>query len=204
MGAARPQLYPDEPGPACSAAVVSGLISGNRGTGERERILRRFLPEVNDREKERERRLSEELDASDATALARALFPVVSYQEHLEEQKNRSPGAIANTAPGPELTSIPEDTKVLPCSGGNDPKDIDTTDAVSDSVAQSSLSESTAVSSEVETKPSPTVDDAVEEAVRGVYRLWLSRARTATNTSMTAEKCAEAFLALVTSAISSA
>jgi len=201
--------YLDELGPASSAAPARDPLTCDSKGGVGERILHRLSPELENRQQERERKLSEERDATDATALARALFPVVSHQKHLEnlgEQKRQPPKVIANTAPGLETIVIPDGARRLPDSSGV-PNDIDTADAVSEDAAQVSSSESTAVTSEAETKPSSAMVDAVEEAVRDVYRLWLrlNQNQSATDISATAEKLTrEAFLALVANAISSA
>jgi len=209
MGAVRSRCHDshlDELGPASSAGAARDPLNSDSNGGVGERILHRFSPELEDRQQERERKISEKRDASDATALAKALFPVVSYQQHLEnleEQKNQSPKVIANAVPGLDTVVIPDGARRLPDSSGV-PNDTDTVDAVPEDAAQVSSSESTAVSSETKTIPSSEMVDAVEEAMRGVYRLWLTQNQSATDLSVTAEKLTrEAFLALVANAISS-
>lgn len=208
MGAVRSRCHDshlDELGPASSAGAARDPLKSDSNGGVGERILHRFSPELEERQQERERKISEKRDASDATALAKALFPVVSYQQHLEnleEQKNQSPKVIANAVPGLDIVVIADGARRLPDSSGV-PNDTDTVDAVPEDAAQLSSSESTAVSSETKTVPSSEMVGAVEEAVRGVYRLWLTQNQSATNISVTAEKLTrEAFLALVANAIS--
>jgi hypothetical protein len=197
----------DELDLASSAAAADGLIGSGHGGGKGERILGRFSPEVEDREKERERRLSEEQDASDATALARALFPVASYREYLEnlegQQNQPRQASAAQDTKSIAVPSLDHTTEVLP-HFGNTSGDLDITDAISDSAEQLSPSESTAVPSETEIMPPATAEGAVAEAVRGVYRLWLNHNQSATDISVAAGRSKEeAFLALVASAISS-
>lgn len=201
----RDDSCPEELNPAPSTAVTHELIGSGHSRGEHERILGRFSPEVEDREKERERKLSEERDASDAIALARALFPVMSYREYLENlEEHKSQPPDPSLASGVEFIRIPglDDATTGLHHSSNSPKGVDTNDTVSSE--QLSRSNSTAVTSEPETKLHSAADGAVAEAVRGVYRLWLSKNQSTTDTTAVVRSNEEAFLALVESAISSA
>lgn len=136
---------------------------------------------------ERERRKSEERDASDATALAKALFPVITYQEHLESlHGSDGSGAASPREPEPEPVHVPESSS-------------DST-AAEDSPRVSKVLLSTSKEQRVDERDGAG-DGAVSEAVRGIYKLWLAQTTPRVNEGDTASDSKAEFLALVAKAI---
>lgn len=160
------------------------------------RVFRRFSPPSSDLDLAgaRERRRSEERDATDATALARALFPVVTYQDHLESIQ---PAAVGGDPEG---------------EGGEGAGDDENPASSAESTAAETNPPSLGANPENEREKGDDdadTDSAVGEAVRGVYKLWLAQSQSSGNfesglgvTTNNSVSRKDAFLALVAKAIS--